>query len=261
MGLTVQWRRGQVSRARYFSRLQHQLFSPALKLDLVPSCFLKPCSQKAVHRRVKGTMDTVCEGNAESDTVGRKEPFTIGAFWKQNNTRCSKVICWCWNWRLHSTYKLLNLHFWMNDDSIINYNLAYLISFFTIISRLVDWFGLCLMLKEVLLSRKSQFCTTWCTLSLTSLKCLSWQDVALCSRLLGPNTAAKYDIYFYDIYHWWRSADNNHSITHTSQNLPPLDTMLVCVSVSVRGLSTCKPLQMTPEGQVLPTWNNSAKPS
>lgn len=42
---------------------------------------------------------------------------------------------------------------------------------------------------------------------------------------------------------------------------PPLDTGLVCASVSVRGLSTCKPPQTTPEGHVLPARSSGAKPS
>lgn len=77
--------------------------------------------------------------------------------------------------------------------------------------------------------------------------------------LLEPNNAAKYGIYFYDIHHCWRSTDNNHSITHTAQSPPPLDTLLVCVSISVRGLSTLNPLQTTPEGRVLPTTEQRRK--
>lgn len=75
----------------------------------------------------------------------------------------------------------------------------------------------------------------WLTPSLTTLKCLSWQDVALFFGVwLEPNTAARYGICFYDIHHWWRSADNNLGIARTLQSPPPLDTTLVCVSIPAR---------------------------
>lgn len=39
---------------------------------------------------------------------------------------------------------------------------------------------------------------------------------------------------------YFLTTDNNQCITHTSQKTTPLDTMLVCVSISVRGLCTAE---------------------
>lgn len=48
-------------------------------------------------------------------------------------------------------------------------------------------------------------------------------------RLLEPTALLLSKEYFL-------TTDNNQCITHTSQKTTPLDTMLVCVSISVRGL-------------------------
>lgn len=90
VGLTVQWRTGQVSRASCFSRLQHQLFSPALTPDPVPSCSLKLRRQKkkAARRRVKSTAAyCVCvEETLEPTLQGDEDLFTMEANWKQSSS-------------------------------------------------------------------------------------------------------------------------------------------------------------------------------
>lgn len=92
VGLTVQWRTGQVSGASCFSRLQHQLFSAALTLDLVPSCSLKPRRQKAVHTPVKDRGYRVCV--RETDT---EEIKILTNYNQSSSIHWSIIVCWCPN--------------------------------------------------------------------------------------------------------------------------------------------------------------------
>lgn len=99
--------------------------------------------------------------------------------------------------------------------------------------------SLCLLLSEMLDmmnagSTQNDFLMSSITYFLK--KSLLTRCAALLWAFCSPAQLLSTVYIFYDIHHWWRSADNNHSITHTLQNLPPL-ILCLFVSPSLSGAS------------------------